>query len=164
MASNDIDNAFSASSLIGAAGDPTYAGALSFMRRKYTKNIEGADVVVWGIPFDGAVSNRPGTRFGPQALRAASAIFDNDPQYPFSLDLFEAMTVIDYGDCLLDYGKPWEVVERVEKEATAILDSGAYLLSMGGDHFITWAVVENSCGTPRPFVIDTVRCSSRHLG
>ena len=142
MASNDIDNAFSATSAIGAASDPTYAGALSFMRRKFTKNIEGADVVVWGIPFDGAVSNRPGTRFGPQALRAASAIFDNDPQYPFSLDLFEAMTVVDYGDCLLDYGKPWEVVERVEKEATAILDSGAYLLSMGGDHFVTWPLLK----------------------
>ena len=142
MASNEIDSAFSATSLIGAASDPTYAGALSFMRRKYTKNVEGADVVVWGIPFDGAVSNRPGTRFGPQALRAASAIFDNDPQYPFSLDLFEAMTVVDYGDCLLDYGKPWEVVERVEKEATAILDSGAYLLSMGGDHFVTWPLLK----------------------
>ncbi len=142
MASNDIDNAFSAISQIGAASDPTYAGALSFMRRKFTKNTEGADVVVWGIPFDGAVSNRPGTRFGPQALRAASAIFDNDPQYPFSLDLFEAMSVVDYGDCLLDYGKPWEVVERVEKEATAILDSGAYLLSMGGDHFVTWPLLK----------------------
>ena len=142
MASNDIDNAFLTSSLIGAASDPTYAGALSFMRRKYTKNVEGADVVVWGIPFDGAVSNRPGTRFGPQALRAASAIFDNDPQYPFSLDLFEAMSVVDYGDCLLDYGKPWEIVERIEKEATAILDSGAYLLSMGGDHFVTWPLLK----------------------
>ncbi|KAJ8136482.1 hypothetical protein OY671_010305, partial [Metschnikowia pulcherrima] len=65
-----------------AATDPTHAGASSFMRRRYTKNSNGAEVVVWGIPFDAAVSNRPGARFGPQAIRRASAIFDNDPQYP----------------------------------------------------------------------------------
>ncbi|MCP4073767.1 MAG: agmatinase [Hyphomicrobiales bacterium] len=142
MASQDIDNAFMTTALTGAASDPTYAGALSFMRRKFTKKVDGADVVIWGIPFDSSVSNRPGTRFGPQALRAASAIFDNDPQYPFSADLFDKMAVVDYGDCLLDYGRPWEVVERVEKEAAAILDSGAFLLSMGGDHFVTWPLLK----------------------
>ncbi len=58
------------------------------MRRRYTKDVKGADAVVWGIPFDAAVTNRPGARFGPQAIRRASAILDNDPQYPFSRDLF----------------------------------------------------------------------------
>ena len=124
------------------ASDPTYAGALSFMRRKFSKDIDGSDVVIWGIAFDASVSNRPGARFGPQAMRAASAIFDNDPQYPFSLDLFQSMAVVDYGDCLLDYGKPWEVVERVETEAKMILESGAFLLSMGGDHFVTWPLLK----------------------
>ena len=89
MANDAIDNAFTSKSLKIAAGEPTHAGALSFMRRKYTKNVKGADAVVWGIPFDAAVSNRPGARFGPQAIRRASAIFDNDPQYPFTRDLFE---------------------------------------------------------------------------
>ena len=104
MPSKTIDHAFTARSLTGGATDPTHAGALSFMRRKYTKNLKGADAVVWGIPFDAAVSNRPGARFGPQAIRRASAIMDNDPQYPFQRDLFEHLAVIDYGDCLLDYG------------------------------------------------------------
>ena len=102
MPSKSIDHAFTARSLTGAASDPTHAGALSFMRRRYTKTLKGADVVVWGIPFDAAVSNRPGARFGPQAIRRASAIFDNDPQYPFARDLFEELAVIDFGDCLLD--------------------------------------------------------------
>src|SRR5690606_27507097 len=106
MPSKSIDHAFAARRITGAASDPTYAGAPSFMRRRYTKNVKGADVVVWGIPFDAAVSNRPGARFGPQAIRRASAIFDNDPQYPFGIDLFEQLAVIDYGDCLLDYGHP----------------------------------------------------------
>lgn len=104
MAEKSIDHAFTATSLTSAASDPTFAGALSFMRRRFTKALTGVDAVVWGIPFDAATSNRPGARFGPQAIRRASAIFDNDPQYPFSRDLFADMAVIDYGDCLLDYG------------------------------------------------------------
>ncbi|MCF6321807.1 MAG: agmatinase, partial [Rhizobiaceae bacterium] len=142
MVSRNIDSAFTAKTATGPVSDPTYAGALSFARRKYSKDVEGAHAVIWGIPFDGAVSNRPGARFGPQAMRAASAIFDNDPQYPFSMDLFEEMAVVDYGDCHFDYGRPWEFVERVEAEATAILDSGAFLLSMGGDHFVTWPLLK----------------------
>ena len=102
MPASSIDHAFTATKVLGRASDPTYAGALSFMRRKYTKNVKGADAVVWGIPFDAAVTNRPGARFGPQAIRRASAIFDNDPQYPFNRDLFETLAVVDYGDCLLD--------------------------------------------------------------
>ena len=104
MAGSSIDHAFTAKSPLGRSGDPTYAGALSFMRRRYSKNPKGADAVVWGIPFDAAVTNRPGARFGPQAIRRAAAIFDSDPQYPFHLDLFEKLAVVDYGDCLLDAG------------------------------------------------------------
>ncbi|TNM65410.1 agmatinase [Aliirhizobium smilacinae] len=142
MASKSIDNAFNAKSLRGAATDPTYAGALSFMRRRYSKEIDGADVVVLGIPFDAAVSNRPGARFGPQAIRRASAIFDNDPQYPFSRDLFEAMTVVDYGDVLLDYGNHQRTPELIEETAAKIIASVTFLLSLGGDHFITWPLLK----------------------
>ena len=141
MPSSAIDNAFTAPSPLGAAADPTYAGALSFMRRRYTKDLAGADGVVWGIPFDASVSNRPGARFGPQAIRRASAIFDNDPQYPFGADLFADMAIVDYGDCLLDYGNPMETPERIEREALAILSGGAFLLSLGGDHFVTWPLL-----------------------
>ncbi|WP_062011432.1 agmatinase [Aureimonas sp. AU4] len=142
MPSGSIDNAFTAASALGAASDPTYAGALSFLRRRYTKDVEGADVVVWGVPFDSAVSNRSGARFGPQALRRASAIFDNDPQYPFARDLFEAMSVVDYGDCLLDYRLPETAHARIRSEAATILASGGFLLSLGGDHSITYPLLQ----------------------
>ncbi len=141
MSSKSIDHAVTARSLRGAASDPTYAGVLSFMRRKYSKSLKGADAVVWGIPFDSAVSNRPGARFGPQAIRRASAIFDNDPQYPFARDLFESLAVIDYGDCLLDYGYPQKAPKTIEREATRILRSGAFLVSLGGDHSVTWPLL-----------------------
>ena len=91
--------------LRGGAQEPTYGGVLSFMRRRYSRDLAGVDVVVWGIPFDAATSNRPGARFGPQAIRRASAMFDGDPQYPFGLDPFEVLTVVDYGDCAFDYAQ-----------------------------------------------------------
>jgi len=142
LANKSIDHAFTATSLTSAASDPTFAGALSFMRRRFSKDPTGADAVVWGIPFDAATSNRPGARFGPQAIRRASAIFDNDPQYPFDRDLFAEMAVIDYGDCLLDYGNHAAAPAAIERQANTLLDSGAFLLTLGGDHFITWPLLK----------------------
>jgi agmatinase len=121
----------------GGANDPTYAGALSFMRRPYSKDVAGADVIIWGVPFDLAVSNRPGARFGPQAIRRASAIFDGDPQYPSGLDPFEHLVAIDYGDCALPRADLPGCREAIEREASRLIAGGAHLLTMGGDHFIT---------------------------
>ena len=142
MASKSIDNAFTATQTLGAASDPTYAGIPSFMRRRLTKTPAGADVTVWGIPFDASVSNRPGTRFGPSALRRASQIFDNDPQYPFHRDLFEALSVVDYGDCLLDYRTPETAHELMRAEAADLLAQTGFLLTLGGDHSITWPLLQ----------------------
>lgn len=153
MPSRSIDNAFTARSLTGAAEDPTHAGALSFMRRKFTKSLKGADAVVWGIPFDAAVSNRPGARFGPQAIRRASAIFDNDPQYPFARDLFETMAVIDYGDCLLDYGNHQKTPAKIEREAAKILKSGGFLVALGGDHYVTWPLLKAHAAMHGPLAL-----------
>jgi hypothetical protein len=61
MADRDWDNAFTGTELRGKVEhSPAYGGALSFMRRKYTRNLTGVDVAVTGIPFDSATSNRPG--------------------------------------------------------------------------------------------------------
>jgi len=138
----DIDNAFTARDLRARSWDPTYAGALSFMRRKYSKSLKGVDVAVLGIPFDAAVSNRPGARFGPQAIRRASAILDTDPQYPFHRDLFEKLAVVDRGDVKLDYGHHEKTPALIEREARKIIASGAFLLALGGDHFVTWPLLK----------------------
>lgn len=153
MPSKTIDHAFTATSLTSAATDPTFAGALSFMRRRFTKELAGADAVVWGIPFDAATSNRPGARFGPQAIRRASAIFDNDPQYPFCRDLFAEMAVIDYGDCLLDYGNHQDTPAAIEEQARVVLDSGAFLLTLGGDHFVTWPLLKAHAALHGPLAL-----------
>jgi len=135
------DYAITAKTLLGRGEDTTFSGVMSFMRRKYTKNVEGADLVVMGIPLDTSVTNRPGTRFGPAAIRRASAILDADPQYPFHMDFFETLAVADYGDCAISTNRVWENPERIEKEAQSIIDTGAYLLSLGGDHYVTWPLL-----------------------
>ena len=123
------------------ASDPTHAGVLSFARRRYAKDARGADVAVLGVPFDAATSNRPGARFGPRAIRAASAIMDNDPQYPFGAPIFDRLEVVDAGDVLLDYGDHAGAPARIEAAAGAILDAGARCLALGGDHFVTWPLL-----------------------
>src|SRR5690606_5249464 len=153
MPSKTIDHAFLSGPSLGAATDPTYAGALSFMRRRFSKKVAGAAAVVWGIPFGAAVSNRPGARFGPQAIRRASAIFDNDPQYPFAADLFENLAVIDYGDCLLDYGNHQETPTTIEREAAKLTAGGAFLVSMGGDHFVTWPILKAHAARHGPLAL-----------
>ncbi|MCE7028224.1 agmatinase [Jiella avicenniae] len=142
MSGKSIDHAFTATESLGAAADPTYAGALSFMRRRFSKDVAGTDVAVWGVPFDSAVSNRPGARFGPQALRRASVIFDNDPQYPFDRDLFAALAVVDYGDCLLDYRLPETAHAKIRAEAADLLAKTGFLLTLGGDHSITYPLLQ----------------------
>ncbi|ADZ71087.1 agmatinase [Polymorphum gilvum] len=135
------DEAIHKKQLKGGAHEPTYGGVLSFMRRRYTRDLAGVDAAVWGIPFDASVSNRPGARFGPQGVRRASAIFDGDPQYPFHTDPFEHLAVVDYGDCSFDYGRHTEIPGQIEAQAREILDAGVHLFSIGGDHFVTYPLL-----------------------
>jgi agmatinase len=137
----ETDTAVFGAGLMGGSHEPMYGGVLSFMRRRLSRDLAGIDVAVWGIPFDAAVSNRPGARFGPQGVRRASAILEGDPQYPFRADPFETLAVVDYGDCSLDYGRHGDVPGQIEGQASAIVETGTTLLSIGGDHYVTWPLL-----------------------
>jgi len=65
MTKKDCDQAFRAQDLNQRWPEMTYGGALSFLRRKYTRELDGVDVVVSGIPYDCAVTFRPGAVWGP---------------------------------------------------------------------------------------------------
>ena len=135
------DQAFRSPSLHGRLPEMTYGGALSFLRRRYTRDIADADIVVSGIPFDMATSNRPGARLGPRAIRAASVGLAELDAYPFGFDPFEHLAVIDYGDCFIDYGHPTEAVERIETHCAEILEHDALMVTFGGDHFVTYPIL-----------------------
>ena len=147
-----IDNAF-AGPLLGGSQEPTFSGAMSFMRRRFTKDLSEADVAVWGVPFDCATSNRPGARFGAAAIRRASAIFDGDPQYPSRLDPFESLRVIDCGDCLIEYERISHAPANIESQARQIVSAGVHLCSLGGDHFITLPLLRAHAATHGPLAL-----------
>lgn len=135
------DAAFLRRDLKGTTIEATYAGALSFMRRKYSRDLQGVDIAVTGIPFDQSVTNRPGARFGPQAVRTASAHFAWGPYWPWNFDPFDTLAVVDYGDCFFDWGRKEDAPEAIERHVGAIIDAGASTLVLGGDHFVTYPVL-----------------------
>ena len=136
------DHAFTRQGAYGTTSEPTYAGALSFMRRKYTRDLDGVDLVVSGVPLDTATTNRPGARFGPRAIRAASSIMAWERPYGMAFDPFDRLAVVDYGDCVFDFGRPETVPASIEGHAYNIVESGAGLLSLGGDHFISYPLLK----------------------
>jgi agmatinase len=136
------DEAFRRTDIKGTKWEPTYAGALSFMRRKYTRDLKGVDIAVTGVPFDQAVSHRSGTRMGPEGIRKASAENAWGPFWPWNFDPFETLGVIDYGDCFFDWGKKENFPETLERHAAEIISSGAEMIALGGDHYISYPLLK----------------------
>jgi agmatinase len=114
-----------------------YAGATSFCRRRYARDLAGVDLAVVGAPFDTATTNRPGCRFGPRAIRAASTNLAWARAWPSSFDPFERLAVADWGDMHLEHGRPETLPAQMEAAMAHVLRHSAMLL-LGGDHFVTY--------------------------
>ncbi|MFT5112826.1 MAG: agmatinase [Parasphingorhabdus sp.] len=143
MFDQEGDSAFTAKSPYGMGHEATYAGALSLFRRQYSRQLDGIDIAVCGIPFDMAVTNRPGSRFGPRGIRAASTNLSwNGGTWPWGFDPFENLAVVDCGDCAFDHGKPETIPAAIESYADKILATGTSMLSMGGDHFVSYPLLK----------------------
>jgi agmatinase len=136
-AANEVDVAFTRAEPRGLAYENVFAGVPSFLRRKLTKDLAGIDLAITGVPFDQSVTHRPGTRFGPRALREASTLQAGDPPYGWGFDPLGEFAIVDYGDMAFDYAKVAEVPGLIERHAASILDQGAACLTLGGDHSIT---------------------------
>jgi agmatinase len=119
-----------------------YSGALSFCRRRFARELAGVDLAVIGVPFDTAVSNRPGCRFGPRGIRAASAQLSWSHVWPSPFDPFEALSVVDWGDIDFDFGRPDQIPAQIEAAVGHVIGheagQGAAALCLGGDHFTTY--------------------------
>ena len=116
---------------------PDYAGLLSFAGMPYTEDpveLAGADVVILGAPTDDLVSDRPGTRFGPRAIRAASS--PPGPHLETKIDGFGDLRVLDYGDAAVLPADPARTHEAIERAVGEVLDAGAVPIVLGGDHGI----------------------------
>jgi agmatinase len=117
---------------------PDYAGLLSFAGAPYSEDpaeLDGVDVAIVGAPTDDLVSDRPGTRFGPRGIRAASC--PPGPHLEAKLDGFEELRVLDYGDAPVLPADPARSHEAIERTVGEVLDAGAIPVVLGGDHGIT---------------------------
>ncbi|MFD1158807.1 agmatinase [Roseovarius aestuarii] len=133
----NIDTAITRKTSRGMIGEVSYSGVTSFARCKYTKDLNGVDVAITGIPFDVSVTHRGGSRFGPRQIRELSTMLAWDAPYGWPINPFEAMNIIDYGDCPFDHGKLQLAPAAIENHIKTILDAGAAAVSMGGDHYTT---------------------------
>ena len=141
-AKSQVDLAFTRKSSRGLAAENAFGGAVSFLRRRYSKDLSRADLAVTGVPFDQAVTHRPGTRFGPRAIREASTLQPYDP--PYGWDGFDPLTefsILDYGDMAFDYASVAQVPELVQAHVAGILRQGCGSVTLGGDHFITLPIL-----------------------
>ncbi len=153
-AKNEVDAAFTRETLKGHSFENTFSGAPSFLRRRYTKDLAGVDVAVSGIPFDQAVTNRPGTRLGPRAIREASALQPYDPPYGWDgYSPLEALAIADYGDMAFDYAHTADVPARIEAHVATILQAGAAAITLGGDHSITLPILRAHAAVHGPLAL-----------
>jgi agmatinase len=106
------------------------------MRAPHVTVLAGVDAAVYGIPFDTATSYRTGARFGPEAIRSASALIR--PFHPVhDLNVVEALSIIDYGDLPVSPGDTERTYGQVEEGLAPLVAAGVFPLALGGDHSVT---------------------------
>ena len=94
-----------------------------------------AGVVLFGAPYDSTTSFRPGTRFGPAAMRSES--FGIETYSPYQDRDLEDIRVHDAGDLELPFGAPDRALDMIEEKAAAILADGKVPFLLGGEHLVT---------------------------
>ncbi|WP_343079314.1 agmatinase [Ostreiculturibacter nitratireducens] len=141
-AKKQVDVAFTREARQGLAFENAFGGAPSFLRRRYTKDLKGVDLAVTGIPFDQAVTHRPGTRFGPRAIREASTLQPYDPPYGWGFSPLEEFSIVDYGDLAFDYAKVSDFPDALTAHIRGILAAGPGTVVLGGDHYITFPILK----------------------
>lgn len=117
---------------------PDYAGFLSFGGAPLLQDpagLAGVDVAILGAPTDDLVSDRPGTRFAPRAIRAASC--PPGPHLEAKVDAFAVLKIVDYGDAAVIPASPERSHAAISALVGEVVDAGATPVTLGGDHSIT---------------------------
>ena len=117
---------------------PDYAGLLTFGGAPYTEDpaeLEEADVAIVGAPTDDLVSDRPGTRFAPRAIRAASC--PPGAHLEAGVDAFDTLRIVDFGDAPVVPADAERSHRAIEDTVRQVLAADAVPVILGGDHSIT---------------------------
>ena len=117
---------------------PRFTGPRTYARLPFVKALDDVDCAVFGMPWDGGASFRPGARFGPEAIRSASGMIRtyNAEQ---GVQVFGVLSTIDYGDAPTVPGYIEDTLERIDEFVTPLVEAGVVTFGMGGDHSSTLA-------------------------
>jgi agmatinase len=115
---------------------PRYTGVRTFARLpNVTVPHADVDAAVIGVPFDTATSFRSGTRFGPEAIRSASALLR--PYHPpLDVDVFGTLSIVDGGDVEITPGNALRTTEQIAAALQPVVAAGIVPVVLGGDHSI----------------------------
>jgi agmatinase len=120
---------------VDATRVPRYAGETTFARLPRLADLDDAEIVVWGVPFDSGVSYRPGARFGPNHVRQSSRLLR--PYNPAQdVEPFLRAQVADGGDVGVNPFDIGEAITTIEAAARDLAGTRRSLLTLGGDHTI----------------------------
>lgn len=121
---------------------PRFSGIKTFFRLPYVDINADYDVAIFGLPFDGGVSYRPGARFAPTAVREASSLGRG---YHMNRDVnfFEKLKVADIGDCSVVPIDIAQTYTKIESHVSHLLDNNKKFISIGGDHSTTLPILRS---------------------
>ena len=108
-------------------------------------DLQSAQIVLFGAPFDGTVSYRPGTRFAPKAIRGES--FGIETYSPYQDKDLSDIKVCDLGDLEFPFGNPEAVLKIIEDTSAEILGLNKKPFMVGGEHLVSLGAVRAAAKT-----------------
>jgi agmatinase len=140
---------------------PTYVGPASFSKLPWITDpaeltARGVDVAIVGAPFDDMVTHRPGTRFGPRAIREAQYTSGSLNSLQLDVRPFDELTVVDAGDANVVPSMHERGHAAIYQKVREVAATGAIPIVFGGDHSITWPSASAIAEIRRPGSIGIV--------
>jgi agmatinase len=130
---------------------PDYAGLLTFAGVPFTQDpaeLSGFDAAIVGAPMDDLVSDRPGARLAPRAIRGASS--PPGPHLEAKVDAFSDLRVVDFGDAPVIPADVDVSHRAIESTVAQVVAAGVLPVVLGGDHSVTEPAVRAVAGKHGP--------------
>ena len=120
----------------------TFGGLSTFGQRPFIADASQLDewrpdVAIVGAPYDNSTTNRPGSRFGPRAIRS-QAYEPGTYHMDLGVEIFDELEVVDFGDAHCPHGQTERSLANIKARVGEVASRGIVPITIGGDHSITW--------------------------